>query len=181
MNERDQMPERDEDAGPDILDELESEVTAGLEEERGPAGGPAYQVVAALVALVVGVGGATLAWGYGLGRLTDPGPGLWPFAVSVVVVVLSLVLLLTGTHAADTEAFTRASWLPIAGTATFVGVALLMPLIGFEIPSILMCLIWTRFMGGESWRSSILVSVGTVAAFHLLFVELLGVALPRLV
>ena len=39
----------------DILAELEAEVAHELEEQRPPAGGPAYQVVAALVTLAVGV------------------------------------------------------------------------------------------------------------------------------
>lgn len=177
-DERDQVPAGA--TGSDILAEIEAEVAAELEEDAPPAGGPAYQVVAALVALVIGVGGIVLSWGYGLGSLSDPGPGLWPFAVSVLIAGMSLVLLAIGPRLTDTEKFTRASWLPIVGTVTFVGVALLLPVVGFEIPSVLLSLVWTRFMGGETWRSSILVSIGSVIAFHLLFVELLGVPLPRL-
>ena len=45
----------------EILAELEAEVTHELEEERPPAGGPAYQIGGALVALAIGVGGAVLA------------------------------------------------------------------------------------------------------------------------
>jgi len=53
--------------------------------------------------------------------------------------------------------------------------------VGFEIPSLLLCAVWLRFLGGESWRSTVAVSVVTVAAFHVLFVELLSIPLPRLV
>jgi putative tricarboxylic transport membrane protein len=52
---------------PDILAEIEAEIAHDLEEERPPAGGPVYQVVGALVALAVGLVGAILAYGYGLG------------------------------------------------------------------------------------------------------------------
>ena len=52
----------------DILAELEAEVAHELEEQRPPAGGPAYQVAAALVPLAVGVLGAVLAYGYGLNK-----------------------------------------------------------------------------------------------------------------
>jgi putative tricarboxylic transport membrane protein len=179
-DERDQVPAGTTGSASDILAELEAEVAAELEEDALPAGGPVYQVVAALVPLVIGVGGIVLSWSYGLGSLSDPGPGLWPFAVSVLISGMSVLLLAIGPRLTDTEKFTRASWLPIVGSATFVGVALLFPVIGFEVPSVLLCLVWTRFMGGETWRSSILVSVGSVIAFHLLFVELLGVPLPRL-
>ncbi len=56
----------------DILRELEDEVAHDLQEDRPPPGGPAYQVVGALVALAIGVLGAVLAFGYGLGSLTRP-------------------------------------------------------------------------------------------------------------
>ena len=165
---------------PDILAELQAEVSHSLEEDRPPAGGPAYQVVGALVALAVGLGGALLAYGYGLGSLRRPGPGLWPFVISVVIVLLALALLLAGRHLTDSERFTRSSVLPVVGIATFVMLGALMPMIGFEIPSLLLCAIWLRFLGGESWRSTIVVSVVTVAAFYFLFLYGLRIPLPHL-
>src|SRR3954447_16762326 len=88
---------------PDILAEIQAEVAQGLEDERPPAGGPAYQVAGALVALAVGLAGAILSYGYGLGSLHRPGPGLWPFIISTVVAVLALVLLAVGRQLDDSE------------------------------------------------------------------------------
>ena len=164
----------------DILAEIEEEVTHELEEERPPAGGPAYQIVGALVALAVGVGGAVLAYGYGLGSLREPGPGLWPFIVSVMIATLSLILLVTGRGLTDSEAFTRSSALPLTGAITFIAFGLLMPLIGFEIPALALCVIWLRFLGGESWRSTIVISVLTTATFYLLFLYGLRIPIPHL-
>ena len=164
----------------DILAELEAEVAHELEEQRPPAGGPAYQVVAGLVTLALGVLGAVLAYGYGLGSLRRPGPGLWPFVISAVIIALSVVLLVVGRRLTDSEQFSRSSVLPLVGLATFVGLAFLLPVIGFEIPALLLCIVWLRFLGGESWRSTIAVSVGTVAAFYALFLYGLGIPLPHL-
>lgn len=164
----------------DILAELEAEVAHELEEHRPPAGGPAYQVVGALVALVIGVAGIALSLEYGLGSLRRPGPGLWPFIISVIIAALAVTLLVVGRHLGDTEAFTRSSWLPAVGAVTFVGIGLLMPVIGFEIPALVLCAIWLRFLGGESWRSTIAVSLGTVVAFYLLFLYALRIPLPHL-
>ncbi|GIG35548.1 tripartite tricarboxylate transporter TctB family protein [Cellulomonas pakistanensis] len=168
------------DEGTDVLAEIQEEVARDLAEERPPAGGPAYQVAGAAVTIAIGVLGAVLALGYGLGSLDRPGPGLWPFAISVVVAVLGLALLVGGRRATDTERFSRSSLIPAAGVVTFVGLGALMPLIGFEIPSLLLCAIWLRLLGGESWRSTVLVSVGTVAAFYALFIYGLRVPLPHL-
>lgn len=165
---------------PDILDEIAAEVAHELDEERPPAGGPAYQVVGALVALAVGGTAAVLSYGYGLGSLRRPGAGLWPFAVSLVIVALALALLAVGRHLTDSERFTRVSLLPVIGLITFVAIGALLPAIGFEIPALALCAVWLRFLGGETWRSTILVSLGTVAAFYLLFLHALRIPLPHL-
>ena len=164
----------------DVLAELEAEVAHELEEHRPPPGGPAYQTVAALVTLAVGILGAVLAHGYGLGSLRRPGPGLWPMACATLVIALSLVLLLISRGWTDSERFTRSSILPAVGLATFVGLGLLIPAIGFEIPALGLCIVWLRFLGGESWRSTLVVSVGTVAAFYALFLHALRIPLPHL-
>ena len=165
----------------DLLAEIEAEVAHELEEERPPAGGPAYQTVGALVGIAVGVGGAVLSYGYGLGSMREPGPGMWPFIVSVVIATLSVLLLVAGRGLTDAEAFTRSSVLPVVGIVTFVAFGVLMPLTGFEIPALALCVIWLRFLGGESWRNTVVISVLTTAAFYLLFLYGLRIPLPHLI
>lgn len=165
----------------DILVELEAEIAHEMEEDRPPQGGPLYQTVGALVALALGIGGAVLSWSYGLGSLSKPGPGMWPFVVSVLIAVLAVGLLVVGRRLTDAEAFTRSSVLPVIGIVTFIAFALLMPLTGFEIPALLLCVIWLRFLGGETWRSTVVISVVTVAAFYLLFLYGLRIPLPHLI
>ena len=165
----------------DILAELEAEVAHELEEDRPPAGGPLYQTVGAAVGIAIGIGGAVLAYGYGLGSFHEPGPGLWPFIVSVLIATLSAILLVVGRGLTDSEAFTRSSVLPVAGVLTFIAFGLLMPVTGFEIPAVLLCVIWLRFLGGESWRNTAIISVVTVAAFYLLFLYGLRIPLPHLI
>jgi putative tricarboxylic transport membrane protein len=165
---------------PDVLDEVQAEVARALDEDRPPAGGPAYQVVGALVALAVGVAGVVLSYGYGLGSPRNPGAGLWPFIISVVIVALSLALLVGGRHLTDSERFTASSVLPVVGLLTFLAFGFLLPVIGFEIPALLLCVVWLRFLGGESWRSTIVVSVVTVAFFYALFLHALSIPLPHL-
>lgn len=164
----------------DILSEIEAEVAHDLEEERAPEGGPGYQVVGAVVALASGLAGAVLATSYGLGSLREPGPGLWPFATSMVVIALSLLLLVVGRRLHDSEAFTRSSLQPAIGVVTFIALGALMPVVGFELPALVMCMVWLRFLGGETWRSTVLVSLVTVAAFYLLFLYGLRIPLPHL-
>ena len=165
----------------DILAELQAEVAQELADDRPPAGGPAYQVVASLVVLIFGVSAAVLAYGYGLGSLRRPGPGLWPFVISSFIAVLAVILLFVGRGLDDTEKFTRASFLLLVGGATFVALGWLLPIIGFEIPAVLLGVVWLRFLGGETWRSTIVISVATTAAFYLLFLYALKIPLPHLI
>lgn len=165
----------------DILAELEAEVAQEMEEDRPPSGGPAYQIVGALVGAAIGIGGAVLSFGYGLGSLREPGPGLWPFVVSVLIAALSVVLLVVGRGLTDSEAFTRSSVLPVVGIVTFVAFGLMLPLTGFEIPALLLCVIWLRFLGRESWRNTVVISLVTVTAFYLLFLYGLSIPLPHLI
>lgn len=176
----DRDPQPRQHAG-DLLAELEAEVAHELEEDRPPQGGPLYQTVGALVGIAIGLAGAVMAWGYGLGSLHEPGPGLWPFVVSVVIAALSAVLLVVGRGLTDSEAFTRSSVLPVVGVITFVAFAFLMPLIGFEIPALVLSVIWLKFLGGETWRSTVIVSIVTVAAFYFLFLYGLRIPLPHLI
>lgn len=165
----------------DLLAEIEAEVAHELEEERAPRGGPGYQIAGALVGLAIGAAGAVLAYGYGLGSLREPGPGLWPFVVSVAIAGMSALLLVGGRHLGDAEKFTRSSILVVVGAATFAAFGVLMPLIGFEIPAVALCVIWLRFLGRESWRSTAVVSVVTTAVFYLLFIYGLRIPLPHLI
>jgi len=41
--------------------------------------------------------------------------------------------------------------------------------------------VWLRFLGGDSWRSTIVISVLTTAAFYGLFLYALSVPLPHLI
>ncbi len=163
----------------DVFDE--EALRAELAEDRPPHAGPWSQLGAAVVTGAIGAAGLLGSLGLGLGQLTAPGPGLWPFVVSVVITTLSMVLALTGRHGTDTERFSRASVTTAVAVLTLVLLGVALPLIGFEIPSLLLTFVWLRFLGKESWRSSIVISVGTVVAFYVLFVLLLQIPLPRLI
>jgi putative tricarboxylic transport membrane protein len=151
------------------------------EVDRPPHAGPWSQLGAAIVAGVIGIGGLIGSLALGLGHLTHPGPGLWPFVISVVVTVLAAVLALVGRHGIDTEKFSRSSVLTAVAVLSLIAFAALLPTIGFEIPSLLLTFVWLRFLGKESWVASIAITIATVAVFYVLFVLLLQIPLPRLI
>ncbi len=169
------------DAPNDFPEALTPEqLAAQWEEEKPPAAGALANFASSLVVLGVGTGALVLSLAMGLGTLSAPQPGLWPFMASCVMVVLAIFQLIIGRHNRDAEKFTRMSVAPLTGLATLAAMVALMPLVGFEIPALVLCVIWMKFLGGETWRSTILVSVLVVAAFYGIFILALGTSIPHL-
>ena len=149
-------------------------------EHRPPPAGTVTNVVVALVVVAIGAAAFVGSLSLGAGTARQPGSGTWPMLISLVMIVLGLALLPAVRRTSDAERFTRSSWLVLVGLATMVVFVAVISVIGFEIPTVLLAFVWLRFLGGESWRSSIITSLGVVVAFYLIFVAALSVPIPHL-
>jgi hypothetical protein len=163
------------------LDDLTPEqLAAQWEEEKPPAAGALANVASSLAVIGVGIGAVVLSIAMGLGTPSAPQPGLWPFMISCVLAALGLFQLVMGRRNRDAEKFTRMSVAALTGLVTLAAMVALMPLTGFELPALVLCIIWMRFLGGETWRSTLLVSALVVAAFYGIFVLALNTSIPHL-
>lgn len=175
----------DSDAESDIQavgDDAETpeELLALWEEEAPePAGGVA-NLVACVLTLAFGVAGMVLSLNLSLGSLTDPAPGFFPFVISLITTVLSAAQIVLGRRGGDGEKFSRYSVTVVWGVISLLVFVAVLPIIGFEIPALLLSFVWMKWLGGESWRSAILYSALTVVAFYLIFVVALRTQLPHL-
>jgi putative tricarboxylic transport membrane protein len=133
--------------------------------------------IAPVVLLVLGVAALVQAAGMGLGELTAPGPGLWPFIVAGLLCATSAVLLLVD-PAEDYESWTSGTLRIILGLAGLAVYVVLFQAIGFILPTVLMLAAWLRFFGGESWRMALVLALGGALVLHLIFVIALGVPFP---
>ena len=149
-------------------------------EHRPPPAGVTTNVIVAAVVIVFGVTALLLSASLGAGSANNPGPGTWPTLISIAIVLLGLALAAVARRTSDAERFSRSSWLVVAGLATMVAFVAVIGIIGFEIPAALLTFVWLRFLGGESWRMSIILSLGVVVAFYLVFVAALSVPIPHL-
>ncbi|HWS35525.1 MAG TPA: tripartite tricarboxylate transporter TctB family protein [Actinoplanes sp.] len=148
--------------------------TEPLEEDRPPPAGPAGNLIAATVVVLLGALAIT-----GASTLGE-GPGTWPMIVGIALVLLGLGLAARSRHDDPPERFTRGSLLVVAAVAVMAGYVTVITTIGFEIPTVLLAFVWLRFLGRETWRTSIAVSLGTTVAFYALFVGALNVTIPHL-
>ena len=156
------------------------QLAARWEAEGPPPGGRVAALGSTLVVTVLAAAAALLSLRMGLGTPQQPAPGMWPFVVSVAAVVIGLVQLVLGRRGGEGEKFTQESLLAACGLATLVGLVLLMPVIGFEIPALLLSFVWMKFLGGETWRAATLYSALVVVAFYLIFITALGTSIPHL-
>ena len=150
-------------------------------EDGPPPGGPVLASAAGVIPILIGLVTLWFARDLGLGSLTDPGPGLWPAIVSVLLVGTGAWITYGARTAADTEAFTRETRAVAIGAASLAVYAYLFELIGFEIPTVLLLAVWLKFLGHEGWPMTAVVSVLSTVAAYLLFITGLGVPLPHLV
>jgi putative tricarboxylic transport membrane protein len=132
---------------------------------------------APLVLLLLGVTAAIGSWQLSLGDLASPKPGLWPFIVSMAVVVTAAIMV------AAPDASPRESWTVrtagIAGGAASLGLFIvLFETVGFLIPATLMLAFWLKVFGREPWLLTAPLAVAGAAVFYIIFAELLGVPFP---
>lgn len=133
-----------------------------------------------IVVLLLGI--FSLVYSYSslsLGGLGRPNPGLWPFLVSVVIILSSVALLITERDGRDYERFTARSRFIGIGILSLGVFVVLFAWVGFIIPAFITLAFWLRFLGGEPWRVTLIVSALCTAGFYVLFVPVLGVPFPN--
>lgn len=132
--------------------------------------------IAPAVTAVIGLAAMVESVRLSLGTPGHPGPGLWPFAASCLVLGASAWLFVAGgTHV---EAADRGGMVRVLAAVGALG--LFVPLftaIGFPVPGFLLLLVWLRLFG-ESWRTSVITAALGTIALHVLFVIVLAVPLP---
>ncbi len=134
--------------------------------------------VGPLVPLLLGLYALLAAYQLSLGEFTNPGPGLWPFLVAILITATGAVLLVID-DPDDYEPWTRGTAY-IAGGLVSLGVFIaLFKALGFLLPAMLMLLLWLKVFGEEPWRWAVPLAVGGAVGLHLVFVEALGVPFPQ--
>lgn len=145
-----------------------------------PPAGRLGQLVAAVVPIALGLACLAYSVSLSLGTPVEAGPGLWPAIASLLLVGSGSWTLIFERGARDAEQFSRGAIGIAVGLAGLVVFVLLISRIGFEIPTLLVMVLWLKVLGRESWLVTAAVSASTTLVLYLLFITGLGVPLPRL-
>jgi putative tricarboxylic transport membrane protein len=134
--------------------------------------------VAALTISAVGVLAVILSARLQLGSAAKPGPGLWPLLIGTAVTALGICLLWTHRPDQEEQAGHETTVRVLAAAVSLMVFVLAFTWIGLLIPTFVTLLMWVRFLGNESWLTSVITSALATAACHVVFVILLGVPFP---
>ncbi len=120
-----------------------------------------------------------------LGTRNQPGPGVYPILVGLLMLGSSLSLLLRAllgrqaVHAPVEWPSGLARWRMLAVAGASAGYILLMPYLGDALAGMGTMLLVLRVMGMRRWLMACALAVGMALTFHYVFVVLLSIPLPR--
>jgi putative tricarboxylic transport membrane protein len=134
--------------------------------------------LAPLVLMALGVAACVMARPLELGDVSAPGPGLWPAAVSVIIVVTAGLLIVRDIPE-DYEPWSRHSLVAAAGFGILAIFIQLFQVIGFLPASVLMLFVWLKILAKESWRLSLVLAVVGALILYLVFGNLFEVPFPE--
>ncbi|MFB3884824.1 MAG: tripartite tricarboxylate transporter TctB family protein [Thermodesulfobacteriota bacterium] len=133
------------------------------------------------------IGGLLAGWStqYPLGGVANPGPGLYPLVLGLLLMFLSLVLFAQELKTGWSEG--GGAGLAVSGKLAKVGYVigvLIAAIFLFEWAGYLVTIFFFMFLlaligGVERWKKGLILSILTVAGVYVVFVVLLKQELPR--
>jgi len=154
------------------------------------------QIIGFLILVVFGVGYLGLNAKYGLGTLTDPGPGIFPLVAGLFVVVLSSWKLFQSLrpsiggrrNPAEPAKVQEKEETGVAKPSEKRVILMILAIavyilaasrVGFLTSTFFLILFASRLSGAKDWLRPVLFSLGILLFCYLLFEVWLKLALPR--
>ncbi len=141
-----------------------------------------WERLAAAILIFIGITAAAIAYNLGFGDLHHPGPGFFPFWLSVILALVSFIYFITRTGADSPGAglWDKRAWVrPSLAALVMLLYSLAMGWIGFFPATFLLFLAWLILIEKETWLTVSLVSVLGTASIYFIFNVFLKVPLPR--
>lgn len=146
-------------------------------------GAPSYRSerIAHFVIFLLSILMMGLSLSYGIGTLAKPGSGLYPFAIGLFILPLSLSLFISSLRSRREDSIlTRkeiATFLSFVGACVFWIIA--MPYLGYPAVTLFATLFLCKVMKLEGWLKPFILSAGTALFIFILFDYWLYIDLPR--
>ena len=134
-----------------------------------------------IVALLVGMYSIKLD----LGQLTDPGPGFLPFCASLALGILAAILLGSQLNKKGREKVVPfrcgPQWRKAVYfiTGSFIYAFVFWEILGYLISTTILLVFLLRFVGAQSLKKSLIISLATAVISYLIFQSWLQCMLPK--
>ena len=141
-----------------------------------------WERIAAAILTFIGLAAAAIAFDMGFGDFNHPGPGFFPFWLSLILALVSFVYFLAnlGADSHRVSLWEKHTWVrPSLAAVVMFLFALSMGWIGFFSSTFLLFLAWLIFIEREKWLTVVLVSTLGTACLYLAFTVFLQVPLPK--
>jgi putative tricarboxylic transport membrane protein len=144
-----------------------------------------YNLFSGLFLTALSIGASVKAYRLGLGSGSNPGPGFIPFAIALLLSLMSIYLCVRGVVQVargykEKEAFKGIGWRKaMAVLIILAGYGAFFNFLGFPFATFIfmMSLLW--MVGRQGLRLSLTVSLLTVGCAYALFIVLFDLPLPR--
>ena len=116
-----------------------------------------------------------------MGTFRHPGVGFLPFALSIILIALSLALIISRwkKETPSTPFWSRRSWLrPLLGVVILGLYALVIEKLGFPLTTLIFLLVWMGVIERIHWLKMVSISIGVTLVLYLIFGFFLEVPVP---
>ena len=117
----------------------------------------------------------------GIGTLSEPGSGFYPFVLATTLVALSVILFIVrlGGNEQRVPFWEKGAWRkPCLAIMVLIGFFIVIMYVGFIVGTIYIFLAWMMIVEKESFKKSAIVAVTATGIVYVLFVVCMGISLP---
>lgn len=141
-----------------------------------------YDVYIGFFWMLIAIFVSTMSIKFGIGSLSYPGPGFFPFVVGSILFCFSFILVLLGFKDRNDASFSKRQEF---GTRAFITLTILLAYalsleyLGFVLASCILIFYLFKIPGANKWMFSIIMTALTVASIYYLFKVLLKAQFPE--
>ena len=131
--------------------------------------------------LILGIAVIIVSLGYGFGALKQPGPGLYPFFLGLIIVPFSAILIVLGLKSKKAEPlFDKSAFITfLLMVISFILWIVSLPVLGYVVATFSVTYAFCKIMKLQGWLRPFILSICTALFVYLLFDVWLYIDLPR--